>query len=1008
VNPESTRSQPHHPHTHTFDPDLDAGLAAAFGPDLTPGGWSHPPLLRDDPSDHGPVVQPASPEMPRAHPERYQLLGELARGGMGTILKGRDPDLGRDLAVKVLRADLAGRPAAVQRFVEEAQVGGQLQHPGVVPVYDLGRFADGRPYFAMKLVKGRTLADHLTDRPDPATDRGKFLQIFLQVCQTVAFAHSRGVIHRDLKPSNVMVGSFGEVLVMDWGLAKVLPRGGLADETRATQASRERGRPERDPTEIRTVRAGSGSDTAAGSVLGTPGYMPPEQAGGEVDKLDERADVFGLGAILCTVLTGTPPYQADTPEAVRLMAIRGQVADAFARLDGCGADAELVTLCRRCLSPERDARPRHAGEVAAAVESHLSDVEARARQAEMDRAAAEVRTREERKRRRVQLALAAAVGLLLLGGGAFGWWQDRQAAERKREQAEFAAEQARVETERAADERARRGRNAEAVAGLLGRCEDALGADDAEKAGLALEVAERRAAEGGADGLRDRLGRCRSDLDVLRALDRIDELRWTMKEGQFSDSRKVAEEWSTAFARYGIVPGSTPPDDAARRIAGSLLRDRLLQALDEWHFRFPSEGLAAILRAADPDPFRDAVRAACAARSRSQVRALGDRPEALDQPGRFAAAMGDIDFLPAQRRKQLLVAALGRRPGDLGLLMTLGYLHPPDTRGEKAVEREKWFRAAVAVRPGCVAAHNNLGNALRDRGDRDGALAEFREAIRLDPKLALPHINLGNVLADRGDLNGALAEFRQAARLEPKFALPHVNLGGALHKMGDVDGAVAELREAVRLEPRSALVHNHLGLILVDRGDTDGAVAAYREAIRLEPRYAYAHNNLGVALAGRGDQDGAVAAYREAARLDPQYANPHYNAALVLIDRGDTEGAVAEFREAIRLEPRHAFAHYSLGNALRERGDLPGAEAAFREAIRIDPGYPEPHCNLGLLLLDRKGRPAEALPLLRRGHELGSQRPGWKYPSEQWVADCERALAAQEARTAPPPREVKR
>jgi putative transposase len=122
--------------TGTFDPALDAGLAAAFGPDPTPGGWSQPPLLRDEPSDAAPLVQPSSPEMPRGADSRYQLLGEIARGGMGVIIKGRDPDLGRDLAFKVLKDELAGKPAAEQRFVEEAQVGGQLQHPGVVP--DLG------------------------------------------------------------------------------------------------------------------------------------------------------------------------------------------------------------------------------------------------------------------------------------------------------------------------------------------------------------------------------------------------------------------------------------------------------------------------------------------------------------------------------------------------------------------------------------------------------------------------------------------------------------------------------------------------------------------------------------------------------------------------------------------------------------------------------------------------------------------------------------------------------
>src|SRR5262249_5655397 len=147
---------------------------------------------------------------------RYLLIGEIARGGMGAILKGRDIDLGRDLAVKVILEEHRDHPEMVCRFVEEAQIGGQLQHPGIIPVHELGQFPDGRLYIAMKLVKGRTLAALLEERKDPADDRTRFLSIFEQVCQTMAYAHSRGVVHRDLKPSNVMVGSFGEVQVMDW------------------------------------------------------------------------------------------------------------------------------------------------------------------------------------------------------------------------------------------------------------------------------------------------------------------------------------------------------------------------------------------------------------------------------------------------------------------------------------------------------------------------------------------------------------------------------------------------------------------------------------------------------------------------------------------------------------------------------------------------------------------------------------------------------------------------
>src|SRR6478736_10105848 len=186
--------------------------------------------------DTDPGLEPSPIVRPLPHTDatlRYRIDGEIARGGMGAVLMGRDPDLGRDVAIKVLRDDLGGRPEMVRRFVEEAQIGGQLQHPGIVPIYELGTFADRRPFFSMKLVRGQTLAELLADRPSPEAELPRFLSIFEAIAQTMAYAHTRGVIHRDLKPSNVMVGSFGEVQLMDWGLARVLPRGGVIDDERA-------------------------------------------------------------------------------------------------------------------------------------------------------------------------------------------------------------------------------------------------------------------------------------------------------------------------------------------------------------------------------------------------------------------------------------------------------------------------------------------------------------------------------------------------------------------------------------------------------------------------------------------------------------------------------------------------------------------------------------------------------------------------------------------------------
>jgi WD40 repeat protein/serine/threonine protein kinase len=342
---------------------------------------------------------------------RFQLGYELAHGGMGVVYCARDEPLGRDVAVKVLHERYLVDSLVGQRFLDEARITAQLQHPGIPPVFEVGQLADERPYLAMKLIKGRTLADLLNERPEPASDRGRFLAMFEQICQAVAYAHSRKVIHRDLKPGNVMVGAFGEVQVMDWGLAKLMPPGGTAADEPDDGLETTCG------TVIQSSRT-SDSATLAGSMLGTPAYMAPEQAGGELDRLDERTDVFGLGAILCVILTGEPPYTGNSGEDIRLMAIRGTLADAHARLDQCGADAKLVALCRQCLSTEPEARPRDAGAVAATVRDYLAGVEERARQAELERAAVEARAAEQRRRWPAMAALlvfsaSAAVALII-------------------------------------------------------------------------------------------------------------------------------------------------------------------------------------------------------------------------------------------------------------------------------------------------------------------------------------------------------------------------------------------------------------------------------------------------------------------------------------------------------------------------------------------------------------------------------------------------------------------
>jgi serine/threonine protein kinase len=257
---------------------------------------------------------------------RYRLLERIARGGMGVVYAAEDEKLERRVALKVL--DVPGTDGDfASRLMREARVLARLEHPGIVPVHDVGTLADGRVFYTMKFVEGQRL-DKFIEGVESVQDR---LRLFLRICEAVAFAHARGVLHRDLKPANIMVGPFGEVLVMDWGLAKIL-RGEAANAVRGAD-------PEATIVE-KPKQTGEESDstkssviTGHGTVMGTPGYMSPEQARGEVEVLDARSDIFSLGALLRFILAQKTPAEF-TPRL----------------------DRSLEAICAKATAEQRDSR----------------------------------------------------------------------------------------------------------------------------------------------------------------------------------------------------------------------------------------------------------------------------------------------------------------------------------------------------------------------------------------------------------------------------------------------------------------------------------------------------------------------------------------------------------------------------------------------------------------------------------------------------------------------------
>ena len=762
-------------------------------------------------------------------------------------------------------------PELVRRFVEEAQIAGQLQHPGIVPVYELGALADRRPYFAMKLVKGRTLATLLAERESPADDRPRFLAVFEQVCQTVGYAHSRGVIHRDLKPSNIMVGTFGEVQVMDWGLAKVLPEGGASDDLSAGRIV--------DETMIQTSRSKADGDRSqAGSVLGTPSYMAPEQAVGDVGVVDRRADVFGLGSILCEILTGAPAFAGRSSGEILQRARRGDTADALARLDGCGADPELIDLVRDCLAAVPEDRPRDAGVVAARLTGYLAGVQERLHAARIAGAEERARAESERVKRRLAVALSCSlVTTVVLAGGGWAWASSRRAekvAARTRDVNDAVAEaklhqgQARasaVEDLAPWTRAAGAGKRAEVL--LAGGEIDPVTRGQTEAFLLALDdesrAAERRAASARADRrLAERLAAIRDEFHI------------------HMDLHRRTADVTSALRDYGVDIVTLDPAEAGRRIAASPHASAIVDELDEstlrgWAFG-EVEGerrFLAIAEAADRDPWRREVRTMI---SRGDVAALRKLSEGLDDDK--ATTRGILNLAAALMYK-------GEYPRALALLRALQHRHPDDywvnfnlalalinrPNINRYAEASRYAAVAVALRPDFAGGHCLLGNLSR----REDALPELCEAVRINPRFHISQLVLGKHLLEMGQVDEAIAALRTSAEDVSSFQLAHGLLGTGLRRQGRYDEAKAAFAKAVGPRPVPGFNWPYPVGRLSDECDRMKALAPrFERLVKEEEKPSGNPERLALArlCADRGRHAAAVRLWSEAFATEPALA----------------------------------------------------------------------------------------------------------------------------------------
>jgi serine/threonine-protein kinase len=751
-----------------------------------------------------------SPEIDLPRIPGYEVEAVLGRGGMGVVFRARQVGLNRLVALKIaLNASYTGGHDR-ERFRREAEAVARLRHPNVVQVHDVGE-ADGRPYFTMEYIEGGSLAKKLAGTPQPAQQAAQLVATLAGAVQT---AHAAGIVHRDLKPSNVLLTSDGTPKITDFGLARR-----LEDEA---------------------------GITATGIALGTPSYMAPEQARARREAVGPLADVYALGAILYELLTGRPPFRAETAAyTIHEVITRDPVPPT--RLNH-KVPRDLETICLKCLRKEPERRYASAVALAEDLQRFQEGRPIQARPVGW----AERSWRWGRRNPTAAALLVTALALVGLASGGAVWFIERRAQYDRDLRRDIGTEVAQA-----------------------ARLRERFHFDEARNL---LEQARQRLEPAGPDDLRRQVDKERADLELAENLDKARLRASAPVEGGFgtagAQSRYADSLYEETLARAGLGGPGDDSETVAARVRDSARRADIVAALDEWASITADPArrawLLAVARGADPDPARDRLRQPELWDDGPGLTKLVNELSVGGLSPQLTAALGRVLLNIGGEAVPLLSAAQARDPQDFWLNFELGWALFVSRRYEEALG---FYRAALALRPEASAAYNGVGVTLYVLGRWDEAIGHYEQALDIEPNFAMVHHNLGVVLKDKGRLDEAIGHYREAIRIDPKLASVHYHLGLALWAKDRLDEAISHFQEAIRLDPKgSALAHRNLGLALSTKGRTDEAIGHYQEAIRLDPKLALAHHDLGVALWSKGRTDEAIDHHRQAVSIDPEKA----------------------------------------------------------------------------------------------------------------------------------------
>jgi tetratricopeptide (TPR) repeat protein/tRNA A-37 threonylcarbamoyl transferase component Bud32 len=838
----------------------------------------------------------------------YEVESVLGHGGMGVVYKARHLKLNRPVALKMMIYGACATPSEQARFQREAEAVAALHHSNIVQIYDVGE-AGGRPYYTMEFLEGGSLARKLAGKPQPAAAAAAYS---LTLAEAVQAAHNAGIVHRDLKPANILLTADGVLKISDFGLAR------------------------------RSDGGQSLSLTAA--KVGTPSYMAPEQALGKANAFDPAVDIYALGALLYEILTGRPPFRAETAAETQRQVVAEDPAPP-SRLNA-NVPRDLETICLKCLQKEPDRRYGSAAVLADDLRRFVEGRPIRARPVGwVERA-----WRWSRRKPAAAALIVTALALLALATGG-GIWLVQQHAERR---AEAALHEADLRND---------------VSTAIAQAEGFRKDFHFSEAHELLDQARVRLAQGGPDDLRQRANQSQADLDLVEQLDAARIRAAIPVDGKF-DPASAERHYTAALAAAGLGREGDNSATVAAAIRASAVHEEIVAALDDWASITQTLSrrawLLSVARKADPDSARDRLRQAKLWQDGAKLTRLAKELSVAAVSPQLATSLGRVARHSGGDAVALLTAAQARWPQDFWLNTELGFSLAQAHRYEESLS---YRRAALAARPKTSAAYLAVGAALKSLHRLDEAIDYYREAVRLDPQYAVAHFDLSTALLQKGRVDESIDQSKLALAIDPKLAAAHVELGSALFKKGQFDDAVEHLRQAIELDPRSVPAHNNLGVALVAKGRLNDAIDQLEQSIRLDPKASDAQDDLGTVLEESGRIDAAIDHFRQAVKLDPNNATAHNNLGRTLGQKGKHDEAIDQLKRAVALNPKLGNARASLGVHLRAKGRIDDAIKELQQAVNIIPNDAAAHVELASALFD-KGRLQDDVDQLREALRL--------------------------------------